>query len=90
MKIYMVSILHRATINKAIHFARAVHSCHPFPPIGDAAYRQHATGGPSHGHRQHAQKLVKIARVVPEISSARGQTDTQTHSSQYFAFISYE
>ena len=29
-------------INKAIvlHFARAVHSRHPFPPIGDAAYRQ--------------------------------------------------
>jgi len=28
----------------------------PFPPIGDAAYRQHARGGPSHGHKQHAQK----------------------------------
>jgi len=49
----------------------------PFPPRGDAAYRQHAGGGPSHGHRQHAQKnLVKIARVVPEISS---QTDRHTH-----------
>jgi len=29
----------------------------PFPPIGDAAYRQHAGAGPSHGHRQHAQKI---------------------------------
>ena len=48
----------------------------PFPPIGDTAYRQHAGGGPSHGHRQHAiKKLVKIARVVPEISS---RTDRQT------------
>jgi len=27
----------------------------PFPPIGDAAYRQHAGGGPSRGHKQHAQ-----------------------------------
>ena len=25
------------------------------PPIGDAAYRQHAGGGLNHGHRQHAQ-----------------------------------
>jgi len=25
----------------------------------DAAYRQHAGGGPSHGHRQHAQKFGK-------------------------------
>jgi len=36
------------------------------PAIRDAAYGQHAGGGPSHGHRQHAQKLVKIALVVPE------------------------
>jgi len=28
----------------------------PFPPIGDAAYRQHAGKGPSHGHRQHARR----------------------------------
>ena len=48
----------------------------PFPPIGDAAYRQHAGGGPSHGHTQHAQK---IARVIPEISSRTDrQTDTET------------
>jgi len=34
---------------------------------------------PSHSHRQHAQKLVKIAPVVPEISSPTDrQTDTHT------------
>jgi len=48
----------------------------PFPVIRDAAYRKHVRGGPSHGHRQHAQKLVKIAGVVPGISSR--QTDPQT------------
>ena len=31
----------------------------PFLAIGDAAYRKHAEGGPSHGHRQHAQKIGK-------------------------------
>jgi len=46
-----------------------------FPPIGDAAYNQRAGGGSSHGHRQHAKKLLKIARVVPEVSS---RTDRQT------------
>ena len=52
----------------------------PFPPIGDAAYRKHAGGGPSHGHRQHAQKLVKIACVVLEISCWWDrQTDRHTH-----------
>jgi len=48
----------------------------PFPPVGDTAYRQDAGGGRSHGYRQNAQKMVKIARVVPEISS---QTDRQTN-----------
>jgi len=44
---------------------------------GNTAYHNDAGGGPSHGHRQHPQKLVKIARVdgvVPEISS---RTDRQ-------------
>ena len=60
----------------------------PFPAIGDAAiaaYRKHAGGGPSLGHRQHAQNIypvVKVARVVPEISS---RTYRQTYSSKYFA-----
>ena len=48
----------------------------PFPPIGDAAYRQRAGGGPSHIHRQHAQKLVKIG-VWFRIYTC-GQTDTHT------------
>jgi len=43
--------------NCRLHFVLAVHSRHPFPPIGDAAYRQRAGGGPSHRHRQHAQKI---------------------------------
>jgi len=33
--------------------------------------------GPSHRHRQYAQKLVKIARVVPE-------TDRQTHRHAHY------
>ena len=62
----------------------------PLPQIGDVAYRQYAGGRPSHGHRQHAQKMVKIAHVVPEISSRTDrQTETQTdiglYSSQQFA-----
>jgi len=58
--------------NKA-YFARAAHSHPPFPAdnafsmgkknpfsaIGDATYRKHVRGGPSHGHRQHAQKFGK-------------------------------
>ena len=53
----------------------------PFPPIGDAAYReQHSGEGPSHGHRQHVLKLVKIARVVSEISSrTERHRDRDTH-----------
>ena len=46
-------------------------------------FRHPAGAGPSHGHRQHLQKLVKIARVVPEISS-RTDRHAQTRSSQYF------
>jgi len=54
----------------------------PFPPVGYAAYRQHTGGEPSHGdrHWQHAQKQVKIARMVPEISSRTDKhTDRHTH-----------
>ena len=59
--------------NRRLHFAAL---CTPVAPF------------PSHGHRQHAQskKLVKIARVVPEISLPTDrQTHRQTYSSQYFA-----
>jgi len=62
----------------------------PLPPIGDAAYRQHAGGGPNHGCMQHdAQKnLVKIAGVVPEIFS---WTDRHTHhnTSQPLPWMKY-
>jgi len=63
----------------------------PFPPTGDAAYRQRSGQGPSHGHVQHAEKkFVKIAHVIPEIScrthrEAHRHADRQTYSSQYFA-----
>ena len=49
-------------------------------------FRQPAGGGPSHGHRQHAQKLLKIARVASEISCQTDRhTDRETSLSQYFA-----
>jgi len=43
---------------------------------------------PSNGHRQHAQKLLKIARAVPEISS---QTDrhTDTHTDIRIAILAH-
>ena len=47
-----------------------------------------AGGRQSHGHRQHASKLIKIARVVPKIFlRIDRQTHTQTYSSQYFAHL---
>jgi len=52
----------KIAINKAIVDYTSSMLCTPvtrFPPIGDAAYRQHAGGGPSHGHVQHAQKFGK-------------------------------
>jgi len=70
----------RLTKNKSIvdyTSPALLHSRHPFPPIGDAAYHQHARRGSSHRYRQHAhKKMVKIAHVVPEISL---RTDRQTH-----------
>ena len=56
----------------------------PFP----LGLRHPAGGGPSHGDRQHAQKLVQIARVVREICSlthTHTHTHTHTWSLQYFA-----
>ena len=85
----------RTTLNKAIADYTSATSpalCTPvtnFPPIGDAAYRQHAGGGPSHGHRQHVPKnLVKICvcgsgDILADRQTDR-QTHTHTHSSQYF------
>jgi len=48
----------------------------PFLPIGDAAYHQHARGGPSMDICNMHKNLAKIEHVVPEISS---RTDRQTH-----------
>ena len=63
--------------SRRLHFARTVHSRHPFPAIGDAAYHQHARGGPSRGHGLRVQKIwIKIARTFPEISS---RTDRHTY-----------
>jgi len=43
-------------------------------------------GGPSHSHGQHAQKWVKIAHVVPEISSRTDRhTDTDVLITIHFA-----
>jgi len=55
----------------------------PFLAIRNAAYRKHAGGGPSHGHRQYAQKFGNVWFQRYPV----GQTDRhrQTHSSQYFA-----
>ena len=69
--------------NRTLQFALAVHSRHPFPPIGDAAYREHARGGPSHGHKQHAQKIGKdracgSADILADRQTHR-QTDRRTH-----------
>jgi len=64
----------------------------PFRPISDAAYRQHAEGGPSHWHRQHTQKkLVKIASHVWFRRYPRGQRDRQTHrvTQKFGAIILY-
>jgi len=57
----------------------------PFPPIGHVAYRQRAGGGPSHGHRQHAQKFSKDRACSSRDILADRQTHRQTYSSQYFA-----
>jgi len=52
----------------------------PLPPTGDAAYRQHTGGGPSHDIGHMHKKLVKIALVVPEIfSRTDGHRDKHTH-----------
>jgi len=57
----------------------------PFP----LRFHQSAGGGPSHGHRQHAQKkLIKIARVVSEICwRTDRQIDTQTHTDVLIAIL---
>jgi len=51
----------------------------PFPAIGDAAYRQPARGGPSHGHRQHAQKFGKDRMCGSGDILTNRQTQRYTH-----------
>jgi len=67
--------------NKAIVDYTVPALCTPvtlFPPTRDAAYRQHAGGGPSHGHRQYAQKFGKDRACGSGDILADRQTDTQT------------
>ena len=71
--------------NRRLQLARAAHSRHPFLPIGDAAYGQHAGTGPSQGHKQHAQKIGKDRACGSGDILADRQTYKQTYSSQYFA-----
>jgi len=50
---------------------------------GDATYRKHVGRGSSHGHRQHAQKLIKIAFVVPEIGLHALSMEKKTPSRRF-------
>ena len=51
----------------------------PFPAIGDAAYCQRSGGGPSHGHRQYAQKIWQRSCMWFWRYPCR-QTDRLTHT----------
>jgi len=55
--------------------------------IDDAAYRKRAGGGPSQGHRQHAQKIGKdrACGLGDILTDRQTDTPTDTYSSQYFA-----
>jgi len=64
--------------NRRLHFARAVHSRHPFSPFGDAVYRQHAGGGPSHRYRQQSVKFGKDRTCGSGDILADRQTHRQT------------
>jgi len=57
----------------------------PFPPIGDAAYRQHAGGGQATDIGNMHKKFGKD-RMCGSGDILR-QTDRQTYSSQYFATV---
>jgi len=60
----------------------------PFPLICDAAYHQHARGGPSHGHRQHAQKIWCKDRTYDSkdiFADKQKDRHTDRHTHQYFA-----
>ena len=57
-----------------MHFQRKEN---PFPATGDAVYRKHVGGGPSHGRRQYAQKIGKDRACCPRDILAVRQTDPQ-------------
>jgi len=74
---------HKTFANKAIVGYTSPALCTPvtpFPPIGDAAYRQPIGGGPSHGHRQHAEKFGKDRAGGSGDILADRQTDRHTHT----------
>ena len=75
----VLMLLNNKHRNKAIVDYTSPMLCTPvttFPMIGDAAYRQHAGGGLSHGHRQHAQKFGKDCTLGSRYSLPDRQTDT--------------
>jgi len=68
--------------NRRLHFARAVYSRHPLSADTRCGPSSNMTEDRATDIGNMPKNLVKIARVVPEISS---RTDRQTYSSQYFA-----
>jgi len=63
-----------------ITLPRAVHSRHPFPPIRDAAYRQHVGGGLTTDTGNRNKKIGK-----DRLCGSGGDilADTQTHRKTY-------
>jgi len=57
----------------------------PIVNMSEKHRRKHVRGGPSHGHRQHAQKFGKDWVCGSGDILADRQTHRQTYSSQYFA-----
>jgi len=72
----IVTIFNKAIVDYTSHCALPS----PLPPtmIGDVAYHRHARGGPSHGHRQYAQKLGKDYRGGSRYILSNRQTDRHT------------
>jgi len=59
----------------------------PFLAMGDAAYRQLAGGGPSHGHRKHAQlecrPMPNLMAALPNIGGALCSTPQSLADAHY-------
>jgi len=71
----MLQLVVQQIHNKAITSPALCTPVTPFPPTGDAAYRQRVGGGPSHGRGQHAQKIGKDRTC----ESGDILSDRQTH-----------